>query len=96
MLMAGLDGIQNELTPPGPLDNDRDDRSPEDLANSNSPPADLSEVLDALAADHECLLTGDVFTRDVIEHWIAYKRDNEVDAIRLRPHAWEFALSFDI
>ena len=96
MLMAGLDGIQNKLTPPGPLDKDLYDLSPEELANINSTPADLSEVLDALEADNEFLLKGDVFTRDVIENWISYKRDNEVDAIRVRPHPWEFALYFDI
>ena len=53
-------------------------------------------MLDALEADNEFLLKGDVFTRDVIENWISYKRDNEVDAIRVRPHPWEFALYFDI
>ena len=96
MLMAGLDGIQNRLTPPGPLDKDLYDLPPEELAKIDSTPADLSEVLDALEADHDFLLKGDVFTRDVIETWVAYKRENEVDAIRLRPHPWEFALYFDI
>ena len=96
MLMAGLDGIQNKLTPPGPLDKDLYDLPPEELAKIESTPGSLPEVLDALEQDHEFLLKGDVFTRDVIETWLAYKRENEVDAIRLRPHPWEFALYFDI
>ena len=96
MLMAGLDGIKNKLTPPGPLDKDLYDLPPEDLAKIESTPGSLGEVLDALEKDHDFLLTGDVFTRDVIETWISYKRENEVDAIRLRPHPWEFALYFDI
>jgi glutamine synthetase len=53
-------------------------------------------VLNALEADHDFLLKGDVFTRDVIDVWLAYKRVKEVDAIRLRPHPWEFALYFDM
>ena len=96
MLMAGLDGIQNKLTPPGPLDKDLYDLPPEELAKIESTPGSLGEVLDALEGDHEFMLKGDVFTRDVVETWIAYKRENEVDAIRLRPHPWEFALYFDI
>ena len=96
MLMAGLDGVQNKISPPGPLDKDLYDLPPEELGKIASTPAELSQVLDALEADHDFLLKGDVFTSDVIETWIAYKRENEVDAIRLRPHPWEFALYFDI
>ena len=96
LLMAGLDGIQNKVTPPGPLDKDLYDLPPEDASKIDNTPADLSEALDALEADHEFLLKGDVFTPDVIENWVAYKRENEIDAIRLRPHPWEFALYFDI
>ena len=96
MLMAGLDGIQNKLTPPGPLDKDLYDLPPEEHAKIESTPGSLAEVLTELEKDHDFLLKGDVFTRDVIENWIAYKRENEVDAIRLRPHPWEFALYFDI
>ena len=96
MLMAGLDGIQNKLTPPGPLDKDLYDLPPEEMAKIESTPGSLPEVLDALEQDHEFLLKGDVFTRDVIQNWIGYKRENEVDAIRLRPHPWEFALYFDM
>ena len=96
MLMAGLDGIQNKITPPGPLDKDLYDLPPEETAKIESTPGSLAEVLDELEQDHDFLLKGDVFTSDVIEEWIAYKRVNEVDAIRLRPHPWEFALYFDI
>ena len=59
-------------------------------------PGSLDQALDALEKDHDFLLRGDVFTKDVIETWLEYKRKNEVDAIRLRPHPWEFALYFDI
>ena len=96
MLMAGLDGIQNKIKPPDPLDKDLYDLPPEDLAKVAKTPGSLAEVLDALEADHEFLLKGDVFTKDVIETWLDYKRVKEVDAIRLRPHPWEFALYFDI
>ena len=96
LLMAGLDGIQNKITPPGPLDKDLYDLPPEEKAQIDSTPADLAEALDALENDHEFLLKGDVFTKDVIENWLSYKRENEIDAIRLRPHPWEFALYFDI
>ena len=95
MLMAGLDGIQNKITPPAPIDKDLYDLPPEDLAKVAKTPGTLSEVLDALEKDHDFLLKGDVFTRDVIETWLTYKRTREVDAIRLRPHPWEFALYFD-
>ena len=96
MLMAGLDGVQNKIMPPEPMDKDLYDLPPEELGKIESTPGDLSQVLDALEADHDFLLKGDVFTPDVIENWISYKRENEVDAIRLRPHPWEFALYFDI
>ena len=96
LLMAGLDGIQNKITPPGPLDKDLYDLPPEETARIDSTPADLAKALDALENDHEFLLKGDVFTKDVIETWLSYKRQHEIDAIRLRPHPWEFALYFDI
>ena len=95
LLMAGLDGIQNAITPMGPLDKDLYDLPPEEHAKIPSTPASLEEALDALEADHEFLLKGDVFTQDLIDTWLDYKR-GEVDAIRLRPHPWEFALYFDI
>lgn len=96
MLMAGLDGIQNKIMPPDPMDKDLYDLEPEDLAKVRSTPGSLEEALAALAADHDFLLKGDVFTRDVIDTWLEYKRKHEVDAIRLRPHPYEFALYFDI
>ncbi len=96
MLMAGLDGIQNKIIPPGPLDKDLYDLPAEEMAKIESTPGTLADVLDRLEGDHDFLLKGDVFTPDVIDNWISYKRTNEVDAIRLRPHPWEFALYFDI
>jgi glutamine synthetase len=94
--MAGLDGIQNRIEPPTPVDRDLYDLPAEELAKVPQVPGSLDEVLTALENDHEFLLAGGVFTPDVIETWIEYKRLNEVDALRLRPHPWEFALYFDI
>ena len=94
--MAGLDGIQNKISPPDPIDKDLYDLAPEDKAQVKSTPGSLEDVLDALEADHDFLLKGDVFTKDVIETWLDYKRSEEVDAIRLRPHPHEFALYYDI
>ena len=96
MLMAGLDGIQNKSLPPDPIDKDLYDLPPEEGIEVQLLPGSLPEVLDALEADHEFLLKGDVFTKDVIEMWIGYKREHEVDAVRLRPHPHEFTLYFDI
>jgi len=96
MLMAGLDGIQNKIAPPAPMDKDLYDLEPEDKAKVKSTPGSLEEVLNALEADHDFLLKGDVFTPDVIETWIKYKRQHELDPVRLRPHPYEFALYFDI
>lgn len=96
MLMAGLDGIANKIDPGDPLDKDIYDLSPEELADVPSTPGSLEEALNELEADHDFLLKGDVFTEDVIQTWIEYKRENEVDALRLRPHPYEFALYYDI
>ena len=95
MLMAAIDGIQNKITPGEPLDKDIYDLSPEELAEVPKTPGSLDEALAALERDHEFLLRGDVFTPDVIDTWISYKRENEVDAMRLRPHPYEFCLYFD-
>jgi glutamine synthetase len=95
-LMAGLDGVRNKIEPPPPIDKDLYDLSPEDAMNVKSMPASLDQALDALERDHDFLLKGDVFTRDVIATWLGYKRKREVDAMRLRPHPFEFALYFDI
>jgi glutamine synthetase len=96
MLMAGLDGIQNKIVPPDPIDKDLYDLEPKEKALVKSTPGSLEDVLNSLEADHAFLLKGDVFTKDVIETWLAYKRSKEVDAIRLRPHPYEFALYYDI
>ncbi|MFQ5839697.1 MAG: type I glutamate--ammonia ligase [Candidatus Methylomirabilales bacterium] len=96
MLMAGLDGIQNKIDPGKPIDKDLYELEPEEAANVKQLPGSLDRVLDALEGDHEFLLKGDVFTPDLIETWIDYKRKNEVDVLRLRPHPWEFALYFDL
>jgi glutamine synthetase len=96
LLMAGLDGIQNRIHPGEPLDKDLYDLEPEELADIESTPVSLGDSLDALEEDHEYLLKGDVFTQDVLDTWIDYKRENEVDAINMRPHPYEFFLYHDI
>ena len=96
MLMAGLDGIRNKIEPPVPVDKDLYELPPEEADDIAQVPASLDAVLDALEADHDFLLEGGVFTPDLIETWIAYKREVEIDAIRLRPHPYEFALYYDI
>jgi glutamine synthetase len=96
MLMAQIDGIKNKMDPGEPLDKDIYDLEPEELAKVPKAPGSLEEALNHLERDHEYLLHGDVFTQDVISTWIWYKREKEVDAIRLRPHPYEFALYFDI
>ncbi len=96
MLMAGLDGVQNRIEPPPPVDKDLYDLPPEELAKVPSVPGSLEQALDALEADHEFLLRGDVFTEDLLEAWLTYKRRREVDEIRLRPHPYEFYLYYDI
>ena len=93
--MAGLDGIQNKIDPGDPLDKDIYDLPPEELANVPQVPGSLAEALDALEKDHDFLLKGDVYTPDVIQTWIQYKRENEVDPVRLRPHPYEFFLYYD-
>jgi glutamine synthetase len=95
MLMAILDGIANEIDPGEPLDRDIYEMTREELAETRTTPGSLSEALEALEADHEFLLEGDVFTSDLVETWIQYKRDNEVDPLRLRPHPYEFFLYYD-
>ncbi|MBI4583485.1 MAG: type I glutamate--ammonia ligase [Planctomycetes bacterium] len=96
MLMAVLDGIQNKINPGNPLDKDIYDLPPEEAAKVPTTPGSLEEALNALEKDHEFLLKGDVFTKEIIHTWIEYKRKKEVDAIRVRPHPYEFALYFDI
>jgi glutamine synthetase len=83
------------MDPGEPMDKDIYELGPEELAQVPSVPASLEEALDALEANHEFLRKGDVFTEDVIEMWLDYKRTNEVEEIRLRPHPMEFALYYD-
>lgn len=96
MLMAGLDGVLNKIDPGESLDKDIYDLSPEEMKNVPSMPASLEEALSALEEDHQFLLKGDVFTEELLETYIGYKRKNEADAVRLRPHPHEFALYYDI
>ncbi len=96
MLMAGLDGIENRLDPGEPLDKDIYALSPAELSKVPSVPGSLDGALNALESDHEFLTKGDVFTQDVIETWLEYKRGREIDPVRLRPHPYEFKLYFDI
>ncbi|MGD8251770.1 MAG: type I glutamate--ammonia ligase [Desulfobacterales bacterium] len=96
ILMAALDGIENKIDPGEPLDKDIYGLPPEELAEIPSAPGSLDEALAALEADHDFLLKGDVFTKDVIDTWIEYKTENEVNEIKLRPHPHEFFLYYDI
>jgi glutamine synthetase len=96
MMMAGLDGVLTKADPGEPLDKDIYDLSPEEARNVPSMPASLEEALTALEEDHEFLLKGDVFSEELIETYISYKRKSEADAVRLRPHPYEFALYYDI
>jgi len=96
VLMAALDGIQHKLDPGPPLDKDIYDLQPDELDGFSKVPASLEESLQALKGDHDFLLRGDVFTEDVIDTWIWYKQTREVQALRERPHPWEFATYFDV
>ncbi|MGD0931541.1 MAG: type I glutamate--ammonia ligase [Candidatus Korobacteraceae bacterium] len=96
MLMAGLDGIENKIDPGQPLDKDIYDLGPEELAKVPSMPGSLESALDALARDNQFLLRGDVFTEEMLNTYIDYKREKEVNALRLRPHPYEFQMYYDI
>ena len=95
MLMAGLDRIQSRISPGEPIDKNLYDLEPEELKNVPSTPGSLEEALNALGADQEFLLKGEVFTKDVVDTYIAYKKAREVDELRLRPHPYEFVLYYD-
>jgi glutamine synthetase len=95
MLMAGLDGVQNKINPGEPLDKDIYGLTPEELKKVPSAAGSLEEALDALKKDHAFLLKGDVFTQDVIDTWIEYKKEKEADPVRIRPVPHEFALYYD-
>ena len=96
MLMAGIDGIVNKIDPPSPIDKNLYELSAEEKAKIKSTPTSLGEVLNALEADHEYLLRGGVFTRDLVEMWLDYKREAELDAVNIRPHPYELFLYYDI
>jgi glutamine synthetase len=96
MLMAAIDGIQNKIDPGDPLDKNIYNLPPEELAEIPSAPGSLEEAIEALKADQEFLLKGDVFTQDAIDMWIEYKTENEINDVKLRPHPHEFYLYFDI
>jgi len=96
ILMAAIDGIQNKIDPGDPIDKNIYDLPPEEMANIASAPGSLEQALQALADDHDYLRKGDVFTQDVIDTWISYKTEHEVNALKLRPHPHEFYLYFDI
>jgi glutamine synthetase len=94
--MAGLDGIQNRIEPGEPMDKDLYGLPPEEAKLIKQVPGSLGDVLEALEKDHEFLLRGDVFTTDLLETYIAYKREMELDPVRMRPHPHEFTLYFDV
>jgi glutamine synthetase len=96
MMLAGLDGIKNKIEPIAPVDKDLYELPPDEHAAVPQVPGSLAAVLDSLEADHDYLTAGGVFTPDLIETWIAYKRSAEIDPIRLRPHPYEFELYYDI
>jgi glutamine synthetase len=95
MLMAGLDGIENGIDPGDPLDKNTYELTPTEQENLQTVPGSLEEALDALEEDHDFLLKGGVFTQDVLDVWIEFKR-NQIDELRLRPHPYEFYLYFDV
>ena len=95
MVMAGLDGIQNRIEPPDPIDKDLYELPPDERKGIPTTPPTLADALNALEQDHEFLMRGGVFTPDLLETYLEYKRVKEVDAILLRPHPYEFALYYD-
>ena len=95
MLMAGIDGIRNRIEPPEPIDKDLYELPPEEHAAIEKVPASLDAALDALEADHDYLTEGDVFTPDLIETWLDYKRTHEITPVQQRPHPHEFELYYD-
>ena len=96
MLMAGLDGIENKINPGEPAEKDLYDLEPEEAAAIRTMPGSLDEALRNLEKDHQFLLKGGVFSKDLIEAWIGYKRSREVDPMRLRPHPYEYVLYYDV
>jgi glutamine synthetase len=95
-MLAGVDGIKNKMEPPAPIDKDIYELPPDEMAEIDQVPTSLNAVLDALEADHEFLTGGNVFTPDLIDTWIDYKRTHEIAPVQLRPHPHEFELYYDI
>jgi glutamine synthetase len=95
MLMAALDGVEERIDPGEPMDRDVYEMTPEELSDTRKTPGSLAEAIDALEADHEFLMKGGVFTEDLISTWIKWKRDMEIDPMRLRPVPYEFDLYYD-
>ncbi|MCA0157071.1 type I glutamate--ammonia ligase [Tsukamurella sp. M9C] len=96
MMMAGLDGIKNKIEPHAPVDKDLYELPPEEAKGIPQAPTQLADVIDRLEEDHEYLTAGGVFTEDLIEEWISYKRENEIAPVNLRPHPYEFQLYYDV
>ena len=95
MLMAGLDGIRNQISPPDPVDVDMYEIAGENGMDIESTPSSLQDALDALESDHEFLLEGGVFTDDLVDEWIEYKRVYEIQQQARRPMPFEFLLYYD-
>jgi glutamine synthetase len=95
-MMAGLDGIKNRIEPHEPVDKDLYELPPEEAKNIPQVPGSLEEALQALEKDHEFLLAGGVFTKDLIETWIDYKRTNEIKPLSMLPHPLEFELYYGV
>jgi glutamine synthetase len=96
LLLAGIDGIKNKIEPPQPVDKDIYELPPDEMADIDQVPTSLNAVLDNLERDHAFLLEGGVFTADLIETWIEYKRSMEILPVQLRPHPHEFELYYDL
>src|SRR6478752_6155903 len=96
MMMAGLDGIKKKMEPQSPVDKDLYELPPDEAASIPQAPTSLSAVIDRLEEDHEYLTEGGVFTEDLIETWISFKRENEILPIQIRPHPYEIALYYDV
>ena len=96
MLMAGLDGVKNKIDPGEPMDVNTYELNEEASRKIRTVPGSLEQAISALEKDHDYLLEGGVFTNDVIDIWVEYKKEKEIDALRLRPHPYEFYLYFDI
>ena len=96
MIMAGLDGIENGIEPPDPIDEDIYELSDEEKEHIRSTPGNLNESIDGLERDNEFLLKGNVFSKELIDSYIRHKRENEIDQVALRPHPWEYSLYYEI